>query len=147
MNYPDSKSTLLIVLAITGIIFLTGCGQQAEKNSFNENVVSDYYQMKEQTGDTAVIFWDAATVAGSDSVECYELYYRTAEDLSWQPLIKNIAPSPKPEVTIFRDSLPANSTFFFFGVKYYTKSGSVSAIHTSTDSTTNPPGGWYMKWN
>jgi hypothetical protein len=120
------------------------CGQPGDKRS-GETVSYNGLQMEVRSGKSNVIYWSAPEPS-TDSVKYYELYYHGEQTSGWTLLKGNIPPATNPEVTVQRDSLPAADSVFFFSVKYYTKSGASSSLHSSTDSTASPAGGWFMFW-
>lgn len=89
--------------------------------------------------------WDPSPTedGGSVSPDSYALYYRRRGDSSWR-FVAAIAASYNPEYTLHYDDFGTGT--FEFGVIAVDSQGSRSQMHTSTDSDTNPGGGWVLTW-
>lgn len=98
------------------------------------------------TGDTLTLSWDADQSAwpGSPSAtEHFRVYVRPLGPGSWT--FVRATQGFLPRITIHRFELAAGD--YEFAVQAVYNNGDRSTLHTSTDYSAWPPGGWYVQWD
>jgi hypothetical protein len=103
------------------------------------------YFMEIQDIDSIMICWDIPLWV-SDTIKSYDLYYREFSDSIWKLLKSNIQPSGNPGVIIHHKDINSTDSLFYFGIECKSIKGITSYIHSSTDSTAIPQGGWLLIW-
>ena len=95
--------------------------------------------------DSVVIRWDDPSV-DADSVTSYELYYHTVADKAWKLLRDKIPVTRPAQVKIYRNEIVSSDSIFYFGTVSVAKNGKKSDIHSSQDSSAEPPD-WVLHWS
>jgi hypothetical protein len=91
------------------------------------------------------LFWDAP-LKTTDTIDYYELFYRTERENGWTRLDTTIFPGPNLQIRIYRSKITSNDSAFFFAVRGVTKSGTKTDFLFSSDSSAVPVGGWFLFW-
>jgi len=95
-------------------------------------------------GDTATFSWKAPK---NDSVNFFQLYYRTESDPVWNkiPTKMDIPYSKEPKVKVGRSEIASPDSILYIGLVSVFNNGKKSLLHKSMDSTATPPN-WALRW-
>ena len=130
------RRILLVIVVTVALMSLTGCGFLLTASGPSPITV---------VGDLLSLSWDAdqTSIPDTPSATAYfDLYYRRLGTLSWTHIHQT--PDFRTAATILRGSLPPGN--YEFAVQAVYHNGRTSELHTSTDFTAWPPGGWYVQW-
>ena len=112
------------------------------QNGVNKDAVKN---IEIRMADSIFLYWDAP-LDFPDSVDHYELFYRTDRDSGWTILKRNIQASKELNAVVRRNEVAALDSFFYFGVRSVAKNGVKSDFHFSSDTDAVPTGGWKLLW-
>lgn len=139
---PESESSIAgstpagPIFSFILISIMLFCSNSSDKNAEdNTDINKRYYNLIEK--DSITIYWDAVSNF-FDTVQYYEVFYKTESEEEWHPVKMNAPVSDSPNVIVYRNDLESNDSIFFFGVRSVTIEGVRSDIHSCTDSTAYP---------
>jgi hypothetical protein len=137
MAHPSSSGRRL-VLPVLFLICLASSGC-----SF---LISDDYGIR-VVSKTITLQWDPPAGVfpyGPLAVSLYYVYFRPHGTLVWK-FVCSVPPTENPSIQLKQSNFGNGS--YDFGVSSHTFSGVESTLHSSTDATARPFGGWYIIWN
>lgn len=144
MNVRNLLRFIKCSLVVTPALFVL-CTQAIEKRTLETVQPGATNYMEVRNADSVVFSWDAPPW-DPDTVQYYELFYKTIRDTTLTLLKSSIPPTAKPEIVVHRSEIPSTDSLFYMAVVYITGDGIISALHFSSDSITVPPGGWFLFW-
>jgi hypothetical protein len=135
-NYLSSLCFYALILIIT--MHFGSC--YIYKVPTEDQKVKNNYLVIEVTSDSCTLTWEKPADATPDS---YRIYYKQHETIFWKYL-NDISADQILNYPINYTDLD-NGTYYDFGVSAV-YSVNESDLHTSLDISSDPPGGWYVKW-
>lgn len=136
--FGDFVRCILTGILVTMLPF--SCSETASSKSakiaFSDSTY--YYSF---SGDSLSITWDDPNTV-ADSVKFYQLYYRTAANLTWTKIRDSLKTN---KAVVYRKNLASTDSIFVFGTRSVNVYGKQSEIHASADLTASPPN-WGIFW-
>lgn len=131
---------ILIFTLCSSISF--NCTQSEGKKGTTINMEDSLLQVTDQ--DSILLRWDHPTET-PDSIDHYELYYRTNREAKWQ-FLKNSGPAKTfSHITVNRNEIDLTDSIFYFAVRSVAINGKKSIYHSSTDVSA-VPNSWCLYW-
>ena len=129
--------------AAFAVLFML-CATAVEKRSIQllDTGKSIYREVEES--DSMTIQWVAPYF--EPGYKRFELLFHSQMDTTWIPIDTAIVPSDSPQVVVHRNSIQSNDSVFYFGIRSVDKNNAKSDIHSTSDSSASPPGGWILFW-
>jgi hypothetical protein len=144
MNRLLIRTESLIMISLFLMMLLFSWCSQTENSDIIKNKKAESAYPFVKRGDSIVVYWNSPS-DNRDSVDYYELFYRTAKDSGWTSLKENIPSVDSPKVTVYRSDIDSKDSIFYFAVRFVAKNGMKSSFHFCYDSTASPPN-WFVLW-
>jgi len=132
-----SRRTAAVITVSAFLFLLSGC--PGLFSSFGPLPI-------EHTATMLILSWDnleAGLEGTPSSVDHYDLFYRPLGMVSWV----YVQSTPDAACTVSISQSRVGYGKFEFAVQTVYRSGRKSELHTSTDFSAWPPGGWYVDWH
>ncbi|NLE02999.1 MAG: hypothetical protein GX640_24275 [Fibrobacter sp.] len=121
------------------LLIILGCGTEKETRELVFLNTGKELLMINSSADSVDIAWNET----NDAIESfsYDLFFRKMGDSTWA----SVATTKENKYTLHHSKI--GNGFFEFAVKTKTENGIESKLHTSADTSTSLPGGWFLNWN
>lgn len=139
--------TIIAITYICAYLLINNCSQTETGGTADKSAQSS--TQITVTADSVVICWNPPA-ENADSVDYYELGYRTSTPSTWTVIKGNIPVVGSPSTTVFRSDVDPTDSTFHFAVRSVAKNGIKSAFHSSFDPTAggvgDDMGAWHLYW-